>query len=82
MSTNKMLEAIVITVEERKALTALLYSGVTGGALERMGLAGLNERLSGCFNGPWEYEEDKDKVPTLKSYNVTNNNQNIETIES
>lgn len=69
-TTGFDLITVDITPEEKRALTALLYSGLTGGALERLGLQGLCERLSACFNGPWEYETGKDKVPTLDTYGV------------
>lgn len=62
--------AVDITPEEKRALTALLYSGLTGGALERLGLEDLTNRLAGCFNGPWQYDSSKDNVPTLDTYGV------------
>lgn len=69
-TTGFDLIAVEITPEEKRALTALLYSGITNGALTKMGLNGLAERLQGCFEGRWEYGTGKDKVPTLDGYGV------------
>ena len=69
-STEAALEAVTLTTAEKAAVMALLYSGVTNGALDRLGLNDLCERLSAGFNGPWQYDTDKDKVLTLETYRV------------
>lgn len=70
LSTKETLDAVLITHEERKALAALLYSGLTGDALERLGLKGLQERLSEAYEGYWETGSGLDGHPALADYGV------------
>lgn len=75
--TNDILEGVTITLEEKRALTALLRTGMTIGVLQRMGLEGLEGRLSAAFNGPWQFDTSKDRAPTLETYRVPQENNVI-----
>ncbi|ADV35709.1 hypothetical protein phiIBB-PF7Ap44 [Pseudomonas phage phiIBB-PF7A] len=70
MNTNETLDAVLITREERKALAALLYSGLTGNAVDKLGLRALQEKLSSAFKGYWDTFNPLDKHPTMADHGI------------
>lgn len=62
--------AITLTDEEQRAITALLYSGATTGALVKLGLYDLSQRLQEPYDGPWEFN-GKPRTPRLIDWGVT-----------
>lgn len=65
-----MAHTIILSDNDHRALTALLSSGITHGALERLGLSWLQEQMSERYNGPWEYDTDKEKRKTITDYRL------------
>lgn len=63
-----MAHTIILSDNDHRALTALLSSGITHGALERLGLGWLQDQMSMQYNGPWEYEAGKEKRKTISDY--------------
>lgn len=68
--TPVQLTTLVLSPEEHAALAALLYSGLTNEVLDRLGLKRVQEVLSSAYNGPWEYDQKKQKAKTLETYGV------------
>lgn len=67
------LSAVEITAEERKAILAVLYSGLSVEALRAIGLYDLEHRLrDGCYDGQWDFN-GLPKVPQLKDYGIARN---------
>lgn len=70
LNTNEALAAVRITRNERKALAALLYSGLTGSALDKLGLHDLQAKLSSAFKGHWGPSNGLDEHPVMRDYGV------------
>lgn len=61
---DQELMAVEFTLEERRAILAVLHSGLTTGALTRLNLEDLCRRMSAPYDGPWQYSKGQ-KIPSL-----------------
>jgi len=76
-TTDELLDDVVLTRAEKRALTALLRCGMTHGVLGRLGLDSLTDRLGECHRIMWEQDaHHKDPAPSLEDYRVSNDHGN------